>query len=111
MPFAECGICLLLQPAVEKIFPPRWFFFSALVVTGGATTPAGKLAPVSREKLCVTEGVISELPGLRLAVNVPKMRAYLNAPTPRCWRRSSSIWALVKMRRSWRPEKFVGSSD
>ncbi len=30
----------------------------------------------------MTEGVISELPGLRLAVNVPKMRAYLNAPTP-----------------------------
>jgi hypothetical protein len=37
---------------------------------------------VSRANLCVTEGVIEELPGARLSVSVPKMRAYLNAFTP-----------------------------
>jgi len=37
---------------------------------------------VSRANLCVTEGVIEELPGARLSVSVPKMRAYLNALTP-----------------------------
>jgi hypothetical protein len=37
--------------------------------------------PVSRANLCVTEGAIEELPGQRLSVNVPKMRAYVNAYT------------------------------
>lgn len=41
-----------------------------------------KLRSVSRADLCVTEGSIEELPGDRLSVNVPKMRAYLNASTP-----------------------------
>jgi hypothetical protein len=36
----------------------------------------------ARASLCVTEGVIEELPGGRLAVSVPKMRAYLNSYTP-----------------------------
>jgi hypothetical protein len=37
--------------------------------------------PVSRTNLCVTEGTIEELPGRRLSVSVPKMRAYVNAYT------------------------------
>jgi hypothetical protein len=37
--------------------------------------------PVSKANLCVTEGAIEELPGYRLAVSVPKMRAYVNAYT------------------------------
>ena len=37
--------------------------------------------PVSRANLCVTEGAIEELPGGRLAVKAPKMRAYVNAAT------------------------------
>jgi hypothetical protein len=39
------------------------------------------LAAVSRANLCVTEGAIEELPGGRLSVSVPKMRAYVNAVT------------------------------
>jgi hypothetical protein len=35
------------------------------------------LRPVSRDQLCVTEGALADLPGQRLAVEVPKMRAYL----------------------------------
>ncbi len=41
-----------------------------------------KLAPVARKNLCVTEGAIEELPGQRLSVNAPKMRAYLEHRTP-----------------------------
>jgi hypothetical protein len=37
---------------------------------------------VSLANLCITEGEITELPGHRLSVAVPKMRAYLNAITP-----------------------------
>jgi hypothetical protein len=39
------------------------------------------LAPVSKSSLCVTEGTIEELSAHRLAVNVSKMRAYVNAYT------------------------------
>ena len=41
-----------------------------------------KLTPVSRDGLCVTEGAIEELPGQKLSVSVPKMRAYVNVMTP-----------------------------
>jgi hypothetical protein len=44
--------------------------------------PAGKLVSVPRADLCVTEGTVDELPGGRLSVAVPKMRAYLNVATP-----------------------------
>jgi hypothetical protein len=37
--------------------------------------------PAPRANLCVTEGTIEELPGQRLSVSVPKMRAYVNAFT------------------------------
>lgn len=41
-----------------------------------------RLLQVSRVNLCVTEGAIEELPGQKLSVSVPKMRAYLNLFTP-----------------------------
>jgi hypothetical protein len=48
-----------------------------------ASEPSGtKLVSVLPSNLCVTEGAIEELPGQRLSVIVPKMRAYLNALTP-----------------------------
>jgi hypothetical protein len=50
-----------------------------------STVPAKAPAPgwlsVTRDGLCVTEGVIQEAEGNRLSVNVPKMRAYLNRRT------------------------------
>ena len=50
---------------------------------GAASEPSKtKLISVSRANLCVTEGAIEELPGERLSVAVPKMRAYLNVSTP-----------------------------
>jgi hypothetical protein len=52
---------------------------SACVV---ANSSGPNLIPVSRANLCVTEGALEELPGGRLDVTVPKMRAYLNASTP-----------------------------
>ncbi len=47
-----------------------------------ANSPGSNLVVVSRASLCVTEGAIEELPGGRLSVGVPKMRAYVNASTP-----------------------------
>jgi hypothetical protein len=47
-----------------------------------ALDPGENLTPVPRAKLCVTEGAIEALPGDRLSVDVPKMRAYLNETTP-----------------------------
>ena len=55
--------------------------FLVLGVRASADAPSN-LAVVSRAELCVTEGAIEELPGNRLSVAVPKMRAYLNAITP-----------------------------
>jgi hypothetical protein len=46
-----------------------------------AGPPSAQWTPVSRANLCVTEGTIEELPGQRLSVSVPKMRAYVNAYT------------------------------
>jgi hypothetical protein len=63
--------------------PPCCFLFFGFmfVLSISAHFPAN-LAPVSRASLCITEGSIEEVPGHRLAVAVPKMRAYLNASTP-----------------------------
>jgi hypothetical protein len=47
-----------------------------------AQSAAVRLVPVSRGNLCVTEGVIAQLPGARMSVSTPKMRAYLNLLTP-----------------------------
>jgi hypothetical protein len=66
--------------------PSSWFQWALLCLVAleiAAMPPSGNtLSPVSRANLCVTEGAIEELRGGRLAVSVPKMRAYLNAPTP-----------------------------
>jgi hypothetical protein len=59
----------------------------ALVLLSGSNLSAGsqslttRLMPVSKASLCVTEGTIQEFPGQGLSVNVPKMRAYVNAYT------------------------------
>jgi len=46
-----------------------------------AAAPAGGWLTVSSGNLCVTEGAIEKAAGDRLSVNVPKMRAYVNAWT------------------------------
>jgi hypothetical protein len=46
-----------------------------------AGSQSNGFVPVSKSDLCVTEGSLDSLPGQRLAVNVPKMRAYVNAYT------------------------------
>src|SRR5580704_14994133 len=63
---------------------PATFFFLAMMSVQAAAprSPATKLVTVSRADLCVTEGAVDELPGGRLSVVVPKMRAYVNAFTP-----------------------------
>jgi hypothetical protein len=63
---------------------PATFFFLAIMAVQAAAprSPATKLVTVSRADLCVTEGAVDELPGGRLSVVVPKMRAYVNAFTP-----------------------------
>ena len=55
---------------------------AVLSLTARPASPDAKLRPVSRADLCVTEGTVEELPGQRLSVSVPKMRAYVNAPSP-----------------------------
>jgi len=39
------------------------------------------MLPIARAHLCVTEGSVTELPGDRLSVSVPKMRAYATVST------------------------------
>jgi hypothetical protein len=57
----------------------------ALLLVGAfplaSNSSPNRLVPYSRIHLCVTEGTLEELPAARFAVNVPKMRAYLNVPT------------------------------
>jgi hypothetical protein len=55
---------------------------SALNLIAPSQPPAETLTTVPRAALCVTEGAIEPLSGERMAVNVPKMRAYLNETTP-----------------------------
>ena len=56
--------------------------FLTVFHSAAALEPGKNLTPVPRPKLCVTEGAIEALPGDRLSVDVPKMRAYLNESTP-----------------------------
>jgi hypothetical protein len=63
---------------------PRPLEVFALLLLSGSNLTAGSqahLSPVSKANLCVTEGTIDALPGQRLAVDVAKMRAYVNAYT------------------------------
>jgi hypothetical protein len=52
-----------------------------LGVTAAAQPIGTRLATVPRANLCVTEGVLDELPEGQLGVSVPKMRAYVNRYT------------------------------
>jgi hypothetical protein len=67
--------------------PPELYPW-ALILLIASTPGAGSQSlgtpslPISKANLCVTEGTIEELQGHRLAVSVPKMRAYVNAYTP-----------------------------
>jgi hypothetical protein len=65
---------------------PQHLSILVLVLLSESTLSAGpppgtRLIPVSKANLCVTEGSIDETPDHRLTVNVPKMRAYVNAYT------------------------------
>jgi len=57
-------------------------FLGVLSLSAAPESSSTKLMSVSRANLCVTEGVIEELPREGLSVSVPKMRAYVNAFTP-----------------------------
>jgi len=54
---------------------------SILLGVGLAQGPAAGWLPINRGNLCVTEGAIEKAAGERMSVNVPKMRAYVNAWT------------------------------
>jgi len=63
----------------------RWYAVGlAMLVTAGAQMrpPRPRFDSVSRDRLCVTEGKIEETADHKLAVNVPKMRAYVLQQTP-----------------------------
>jgi hypothetical protein len=63
---------------------PRPLPALTLLLLSGSNLTAGSqahLSPVSKANLCVTEGTIDQLPGQRLAVDVAKMRGYVNAYT------------------------------
>jgi hypothetical protein len=56
----------------------------AIVGSAIVTLPGGavdQMNRVTRAMLCVTEGSLDEMPGGRLSVSVPKMRAYVNRQT------------------------------
>jgi hypothetical protein len=63
---------------------PAWMLIlpAALSLWAIERGSAQNLKPVSQAELCVTEGSIQQLPNNQLQVNVPAMRAYLNALTP-----------------------------
>lgn len=64
-----------------------WCPLIALIIAieGGDTFPLPtspvRMVPVPRAKMCITEGALEDLNGTRLAVNVPKMRAFVAAKT------------------------------
>src|ERR1700690_1412476 len=60
---------------------------------------------VGRNMLCITEGALEELPGQRLVVRVPKMRAYVNRWT------SQTIAAQFTYLGPTRNESKLGSGE
>lgn len=56
----------------------RLLTFAIVLSFAAASNAQANFMPVPRSKLCVTEGAIEALPGDRLSVEVPKMRAYVN---------------------------------
>jgi hypothetical protein len=67
------------QPSDQSAWP--LILLSVLSLSAPMHSAAGKLEPISKANLCVTEGAIDELPGGELSVSVPKMRAYLKEAT------------------------------
>jgi hypothetical protein len=65
-----------------RSIPGAFLVLAAITLQAAPNPSPSKLVAVSRADLCITEGAIEELPGGRLSVAVPKMRAYLNASTP-----------------------------
>jgi hypothetical protein len=57
-------------------------FVATLYIGTAFGSTRNRLVTVSRANICVTEGVLGELPSQQLSVDVPKMRAYLNEITP-----------------------------
>jgi hypothetical protein len=75
----------IVEERVQKrqgFCPWALIFLGALSLRAPSGSLETKLMSASRSSLCITEGAIDELPGERLLVSVPKMRAYLNAFTP-----------------------------
>lgn len=77
----------------------------AVVALAPISTSESRLTPVSRAQLCVTEGTVDALAGNRLAVGVPKMRAYLLAAT------QPSVEAQFTYLGSTRNEARLGSGE
>ena len=60
-----------------------WLLASSIALSLPAASSAQEgFSPIPRANLCVTEGAVDPLPGARLSVDVPKMRAYVNESTP-----------------------------
>jgi hypothetical protein len=66
---------------MRKPLSPSLLVTLAILSMRVTANAEANLAVVSRAQLCVTEGAIEELPGSRLSIATPKMRAYLNAST------------------------------
>jgi hypothetical protein len=73
---APSGKSRILLPVLPLVL--LW----ATSVTLWSESSGARLSPVPRSDLCITEGAIEELPGGRLSVQVPQMRAYVNHMTP-----------------------------
>jgi hypothetical protein len=67
--------------------------------------PDGNWFTVSQGSLCVTEGTIEKAAGDRLSVDVPKMRAYVNAHT------SQSMEVRFTYRGPTKKESALGSGE
>jgi len=65
----------------KKIPRATAHFLFATLIAASSASPDESLHPISRNDLCITEGAITEAPRAQLAVNVPKMRAYLQTWT------------------------------
>jgi hypothetical protein len=79
---------------------------SAIMLSAGFAQAADRnWFTVGRGDLCVTEGTIEKAPGDRLSVDVPKMRAYVNAHT------SQSIEMRFTYRGPTQKESALGSGE
>ena len=79
---------------------------SAIMLSAGFAQAADRnWFTVGRGDLCVTEGTIEKAPGDRLSVDVPKMRAYVNAHT------SQSVEVRFTYRGPTKKESALGSGE